>query len=50
MRAHGRRNWSYLVGYLLVALPLLVMLLLIFYPAILAVIDTLFLHDDKTAG
>jgi putative spermidine/putrescine transport system permease protein len=44
----GRRDWSYLVGYLLVAPPLLVMLLLIFYPAVLAVIDTLFLHDDKT--
>lgn len=45
-RSH--RDWSGLFGYVLIAPPVLIMLLLIFYPATLAVIDTLFLTDDTT--
>src|SRR4051812_41814630 len=43
-----RRDWSALLGYLLVAPPVLIMLFLIFYPAVLAVIDTIFLPDAQT--
>ena len=43
-----KRDWSGLFGYVLIALPVLIMLLLIFYPAFLALVDTLFLTDEKT--
>jgi ABC-type spermidine/putrescine transport system permease subunit I len=42
------RDWSTLLGYLLVAPPVIIMVFLIFYPAILAIIETLFLTDEKT--
>ncbi len=40
--AAARRGWSGLLPYLLIAPPVLIMALLIFYPAIQAVIETLF--------
>jgi ABC-type spermidine/putrescine transport system permease subunit I len=43
-----KRDWSSLFGYVLIALPVLIMVLLIFYPALLALVDTLFLTDEKT--
>src|SRR5437870_2468785 len=46
-RAKGR-DWSGLLGYVLIAPPVLIMLLLIFYPALAAIIDTLFLPDPQT--
>jgi ABC-type spermidine/putrescine transport system permease subunit I len=42
------RDWSDLLGYVLVAPPLLIMALLIFYPAFAAIVDTLFLPDPNT--
>ena len=46
-RAKGR-DWSGLLGYVLIAPPVLIMLLLIFYPALAAIVDTLFLPDPQT--
>jgi ABC-type spermidine/putrescine transport system permease subunit I len=43
-----RRNLSWLFGYVLIAPPVLIMALLIFYPAIQAVIETLFVLDPQT--
>jgi putative spermidine/putrescine transport system permease protein len=43
-----KRDWSGLFGYVLIAPPVIIMLALIFYPAALAIIDTLFLPDEKT--
>src|SRR5215210_2587363 len=43
-----RRDLSGLWGYLLIAPPVAIMLLLIFYPAVLAVIDTIFVADATT--
>jgi len=43
-----RRSWSWLFGYLLIAPPVLIMLLLIFYPAAQAVFETLFVVDPQT--
>lgn len=43
-----RRNLSGLFGYVLVAPPVLIMLLLIFYPAGDAVFETLFVQDPQT--
>ena len=42
------RDWSGLLGYLLIAPPVLIMVLLIFYPALAAIVDTLFLPDPQT--
>lgn len=47
VRAKGR-DWSGLFGYLLIAPPVLIMVLLIFYPALQAVFSTLFLPDPTT--
>lgn len=43
-----KRDWSGLFGYVLIAPPILIMVFLIFYPAALAIVDTLFLADPKT--
>src|SRR5437867_199409 len=43
-----RRDLSGYFGYLLIAPPVLIMLLLIFYPAALAIIDTVFIPDANT--
>ena len=42
------KDWSGLLGYVLIAPPVLIMLLLIFYPALAAIVDTLFLPDPQT--
>jgi len=44
-----RRDWSALLGYLLVAPPVIIMIFLIFYPAILAIVETIFLPDATTS-
>jgi ABC-type spermidine/putrescine transport system permease subunit I len=41
----ARRDWSGLFAYVLIAPPVLIMALLIFYPAIQAVIETLFVAN-----
>jgi ABC-type spermidine/putrescine transport system permease subunit I len=46
--AAKRRTWSGPVAYLLIAPPVLIMALLIFYPAIEALIETLVLKDTAT--
>lgn len=46
--ATKRRDLSGLFGYVLVAPPVAIMLLLIFYPAIQAVIETIFVADPQT--
>ena len=43
-----RRTWSGPIAYLLIAPPVLIMAALIFWPAIQAVIETLFITDAKT--
>src|SRR5437879_13399799 len=43
-----RRDRSTLLGYLLITPPVLIMLALIFYPAVRAIIDTIFITDPKT--
>jgi len=43
-----QRDLSGLLGYLLVAPPVIIMLFLIFYPALLAIVETIFLTDAKT--
>src|SRR5205823_879381 len=43
-----RRDRSALLGYLLIAPPVLIMLALIFYPATQAIIDTLFIANPQT--
>ena len=48
MRRAKKRDWSWLAGYALIALPVLIMVALIFYPAVLALIDTLFVPDATT--
>jgi ABC-type spermidine/putrescine transport system permease subunit I len=42
------RDLSWLLGYVLIAPPILIMVLLIFYPAALAILDTLFLPNPQT--
>ena len=44
----ARRKWSGPVAYLLVAPPVLIMAFLIFWPAIQALIETLFITDAQT--
>lgn len=46
--ATKRRNLSGLFGYVLIAPPVIIMLLLIFYPAGDAVFETLFVQDPQT--
>jgi ABC-type spermidine/putrescine transport system permease subunit I len=46
--AAPRRERNALAGYLLIAPPVLIMLALIFYPAVKAIIDTLFLANPQT--
>ena len=43
-----RRDRNTLLGYLLIAPPVLIMLALIFYPAVKAIIDTIFITDPQT--
>ena len=43
-----RPDRNSLWGYLLIAPPVLIMLALIFYPAVKAIIDTIFITDPKT--
>jgi ABC-type spermidine/putrescine transport system permease subunit I len=43
-----RRDWSGLIAYALVAPPVLIMIFLIFYPAIQAVIETVFITNPNT--
>jgi putative spermidine/putrescine transport system permease protein len=45
-----KRDWSWLTGYALIALPVLIMVGLIFYPAALSLIDTLFVPDAQTGA
>lgn len=44
----ARRNGSGLWGYLLIAPPVLIMTFLIFYPALQAVVETLFITNNQT--
>jgi putative spermidine/putrescine transport system permease protein len=46
--ATPHRNWSWLIAYALIAPPVLIMALLIFWPAIQALIETLFIKDPVT--
>lgn len=46
--AATRREWSGPIAYVLVAPPVLIMTFLIFYPAIQAVFETLFVTNPKT--
>src|SRR5512142_2057630 len=48
--AAERRNWNFFLGYLLIAPPVLIMVFLIFFPAIPALIETLFFTDPKTGA
>ncbi len=43
-----RRSWSFLLGYLLIAPPVLIMAFLIFFPAIQALVETLVITNPKT--
>jgi putative spermidine/putrescine transport system permease protein len=43
-----RRERNALLGYLLITPPVLIMLALIFYPAVRAIIDTIFITDPKS--
>lgn len=43
-----RYDRNTLLGYLLIAPPVLIMLALIFYPAVKAIIDTIFITDPQT--
>ena len=43
-----RRDRNALLGYLLITPPVLIMLALIFYPAVRAILDTIFISDPKT--
>src|SRR6266542_2375988 len=45
---NARRDWTLLVGYLLIAPPVLIMVFLIFFPALQAIVDTMFVVDPKT--
>jgi putative spermidine/putrescine transport system permease protein len=45
-----RRDWTILLGYLLIAPPVLIMVFLILFPALQAIFDTLFLADPKTGA
>jgi putative spermidine/putrescine transport system permease protein len=46
--AAPRRERNALLGYLLITPPVLIMLALIFYPAVKAIIDTLFITNPQT--